>query len=94
MKKFLIFIVLIIFVANYPSELKREEQIKNMTECILKNETASSELKQIVEENKDGNLMKALNSNYRKLKRIDRDVFRHCRKLIFEKKKEVNIDEL
>ena len=67
MKKILIFVILIIFVASRPSEARRgemrqrrREHDRKIAECILKSEDDSYELKKLVKENKDGNLMRAL----------------------------------
>ena len=101
MKQILIFFVLIIFVASQPSEARREEirqrrreHDKKISECILNSDAASPELKKIVEENKDnGNLMKALHPRDRKLEKNDREVFRNCRKQIFEELREKHMRE-
>ena len=67
MKNILIFVILIIFVVSQPSEARREEMRqkrrehdRKIAECILKSDAASPELKKLVEENKDGDLMRAL----------------------------------
>ena len=67
MKKIIIFVALVMLVVAQPSEERREEIRKRrrehdkvIAECILKSEAASPELKKLVEENKDGNLMRAL----------------------------------
>ena len=95
MKKIIIFVALVMFVVAQPSEERREEirqrrreHDKVIAECILKSEAASPELKKIVEENQDGNLMKALHPRDHKLEKSDREVFRNCRKEMIEKMKE------
>ena len=95
MKKILIFVILIIFVVSQPSEARREEMRqkrrehdRKIAECILKSVAASPELKKLVEENKDGDLMRALHPRDHKLERSDREVFRNCRKEMFDKLRE------
>ena len=96
MKYILIFLVLIIFVTSQPSEARREEirqrrreHDKKIADCILKSDAASPELKKIVEENKDnGDLMKALHPRDHRLEKNDREVFRNCRKQIFDELRE------
>ena len=39
---------------------RRREHDKQLADCILNNEQTSPELKKLIEENKDGHLMKAL----------------------------------
>ena len=95
MKIILFFVILLAFVVCQPSNEKREEIRKKrkerdmqLAECILKNENISSELKKLIEENKDEHLMKALHPRDHKLDRNDRDIIRNCRKEMFEKMKE------
>ena len=95
MKKIFIFVILIIFVVSQPSEARREEMRqkrrehdRKIAECILKSDAASPELKKLVEENKDGDLMRALHPRDHKLERSDREVFRNCRKEMFDKLRE------
>ena len=95
MKKALLFLFLIILVTCQPSKekieemkKKRKEHDKQLAECILKNETTSSELKKLIEENKDDHLMKALHPRDHKLDRSDREIIRNCRKALFDKRRE------
>ena len=95
MKKALLFLFLIILVTCQPSKekieemkKKRKEHDKQLAECILKNETTSSELKKLIEENKDDHLMKALHPRAHKLDRSDREIIRNCRKALFDKRRE------
>ena len=95
MKKALLFLFLIILITCQPSKerleevkRKRKEHDKQLAECILKNETTSSELKKLIEENKDDHLMKALHPRDHKLDRSDREIIRNCRKALFDKRRE------
>ena len=95
MKKALLFLFLIILITCQPSKerleevkRKRKEHDKQLAECIIKNETTSSELKKLIEENKDENLIKALHPKDHQLGRSDREIIRNCRKALFEKRRE------
>ena len=95
MKKILILLFLVAIVACQPSEARREEirqrrkeHDRQLAECILKNEKTSDELKKLIKENKDDNLMKALHPRDHNFDRNDRDIIRNCRKEQFEKHRE------
>ena len=93
--KIIFFIFLLTFIVCQPSEEKREEirrrrkeHDRQIAECILKNENISTNLKKLIEENKEENLMKALHPRDHKLERSDRDIIRNCRKEMFDKMRE------
>ena len=93
--KIIFFIFLLAFIVCQPSEEKREEirrrrkkHDRQIAECILKNENISADLKKLIEENKEENLMKALHPRDHKLERSDRDIIRNCRKEMFDKIRE------
>ena len=95
MKNILILLVLLGYITAQPSETRleemrkrREEHDKQMSECILKSESASAELKQLTEKNKDDDFIKVLHPRDHKLDKNDREVIRECRKQIFDKNRD------
>ena len=95
MKKFLIFLVLIVFAVCQPSKEKIEEMKKRrkehdmqIAECILKSPDASPEFKKLIEENKDKDLMRAFHPREHKLEKNDHDVMRNCRREMLDKRRE------
>ena len=67
---------------------KRKQFNADFSECILKNGTASEELKKNVEENKDGQLRKVLFELKDKLNESDLNLINHCKKEAFIKLRE------
>ena len=95
MNKIIIFLIVISFIVCQPSKDKieemrqrRKDDDKNIADCILKNENTSAELKKLIEENKDEDLIKVLHPRDHKLERGDLDIIRKCRKEIFDKRRE------
>ena len=95
MKKILFFLILIVFAVCQPSKEKieemkkrRKEHDKQMAECILNSPDASPEFKKLIEENKDGDLIRALHPRDHKLEKNDHDVMRNCRREMLDKRRE------
>ena len=95
MNKVLIFLILVSFIVCQSSEFKREEMRqkkrehdKRLAECILNNAQTSPKVKNVVEENKDEHLLKALLHIERKIEKSDRDIIRKCRIEVIEKERE------
>ena len=95
MKNILFLLVLLGYIIAQPSETRleemrkrRKEHDKQMSECILKSESASAELKQLTEKNKDDDFIKVLHPRDHKLDKNDREVIRECRKQIFDKNRD------
>ena len=92
MKRIIIFLILIILTYCQISHDKREiirkrriEDDKIMKECILTNESASPELKKLVEETEEGELRITLHpAKQQHLPQNDHDIIKSCRKKIFE----------
>ena len=93
MRRFVIFLILMVFVVcPFPHQMdletrkqKRKQFQKEIIECILESDKISSELKQKVEENKDENSKKILHLYTSDLKEEDREVIRKCRRQYFLK---------
>ena len=97
MKSVLVFLFLMALVVCPPPEFNREERQKkrkqfqkDMADCILKNESASAELKKQVEDNKDDDLRKVLHLYITKLDLNDREIIRKCRRELFGKNREMH----
>ncbi len=90
MKNFLIFLLLI-FVYSSPSneklaeiKIKKKSFEQTITDCVNKNLLRNSRLKNLINENENGNLMTILNSNQYKLDKDELEVFKYCRKKYFK----------
>ena len=100
MKKFLVFLLLIILVVGQKHDEKfkerkekmkkrKQEHEKLIAECIYQNETTSDELKKIIEDNKESDeKLKPIYASHNKLPKTDRDIIRICRRKIFDKMRE------
>ena len=87
MKIMLIFLILIVFSSCALDEAKIEEirqrrlaRMKVIADCILKNEKTSDTLRKSIEENKDGDIMRAIHPRGQRLEKSDKDLIRECRK--------------
>ena len=95
MKILFLILILISYIVAPPSESVREEIRRRRREreqpiidCILKNESSSTELKNRINNNPDEDLIKLISPREFKYDRNDHDVIRYCRKQYVEKLRE------
>ena len=95
MKIFILILLLISFIVSLPSESVQEEIKKRRREheqpiidCILKNETTSTELKNRINNNPDQDLIKILSPREYKYDKSDRDIIRFCRRQYLDQLRE------
>ena len=95
MKIILIFLILIVFSSCALDEAKIEEirqrrlaRMKVIADCILKNEKTSDTLRKSIEENKDGDIMRAIHPRGQRLEKSDNEIIRQCRREMKEARKE------
>ena len=98
MKIVLFFLVLLVVVVCPPPKFNKEEALKRrkelqnqISECILKSESVSADLKKKIEDNKEGDLRKILQLSHIKLDSNDREIVRKCRREFFEKMREMRL---
>ncbi len=93
MKDILLFLLLISLIfCQPPNEFNNEEKIKRrkklqtqMVDCILKSDLVSDELKNQIEDNKDGDLRKIFHLYISQLYSNDKEIIKKCRRDLFLK---------
>ena len=97
MKAILIFLALIAFVVSEP-KVSRSEELKQkrkefqtgIAECLLKSEHVSAEFKNLITQNKDGDLRKVFHPIGHPLNKNDLEALKICRLQFFLKLREAN----
>ena len=67
---------------------RRREREQPIIDCILKNESSSTELKNRIKDNPDEDLIKILSPREYKYDRTDHDIIRYCRRQYLDKLRE------
>ena len=98
MKNIVLFLFIVIFVNCQTVQDRKEriekikqlrkEQEKKIVECILNSDKASSELKKIIEKNKEEHVMRFLHPRGHKLDDNDRKAIKDCRISVMEEDRE------
>ena len=95
MKILILFLILISFIVSLPSESieeeikrRRREHEQPIIDCILRNESSSTELKNRINNNPDQDLIKILSPREYKYDRNDHDIIRFCRRQYLDQLRE------
>ena len=91
----ILILILISFIVAPPSESvqeeikrRRREREQPIFDCILKNESSSTELKNRIKDNPDEDLIKIISPREYKYNKNDHDVIRYCRRQYLDKLRE------
>jgi len=91
----ILFLIIISVVVTLRSESieeeikrRRREHEQPIIDCILRNESSSTELKKRINDNPDKDLIKILSPREYKYERNDREIIHYCRKQYLDKLRE------